>query len=87
MKNCWVVRLELFSCCYCPPTIIEMVFTNPPTRQDIANIIEQTWRKQSIDVQDASWHYILILDTIPNIPWIGKLESIYGSVECRNGQS
>ena len=79
MKKYWVVRFE-FICCR--PTVVELVFEHPPTRADLDPIFRNVWLKEPIEIQDATWHYILILDTIPNIPWIGKLESIYGSVEC-----
>jgi len=57
-------------------------FTQPPTRKDIEFILRREWLKLPIEKQNQIWEVILICGFIPEIPWIGKIDTWYGSIEC-----
>ncbi len=62
---------------------LSLVFTNPPTRQHLREIMLPSWRELPKSRQDDAWEYVLILDEIPEEPWTGQIPSIYGLITCR----
>lgn len=74
------VKVYRFSI-YLVDRTLSIIFSNPPTREDIEPIFRETWNKLSIKEQDQSWDWILILERIPTIPWFGMIETFYGNIE------
>lgn len=60
-----------------------LFFTDPPVRKDIAPLLEGSWRKLSTFAQDHSWDMLLIIQDIPNIPWLGEITTTMGYFCCR----
>src|SRR4051812_46094051 len=59
-----------------------MGFTQPPTREDVEFVIRREWKNLPEAKQDEVWEVILILDYIPEVMWLGRIETIYGNLEC-----
>lgn len=75
----YVVRIIWFGC----DRFIELAFTDPPVRKDIAPILEERWRSVDKELQNNGWEFRLIVDYIPEIPWEGMIENVYGRLDCR----
>lgn len=51
-----------------------------PTREKLYELIAQVWRNLESDVQDLSWEYLLLCETLPDTVDVGVYRSIYGQV-------
>lgn len=59
-----------------------LVFKQAPVRSDIEPVFRREWNKLLPIEQENVWEWLLILDFIPNIPWIGTISTWYGDITC-----
>lgn len=75
----YIVRIIWFGC----DRYLELAFTHPPVREDIAPLLEEAWKGVSPEQQNNGWEFRLIADLIPLESWEGVSENVYGSLNCR----
>ena len=59
-----------------------LVFRNAPVRADVDPVFRREWDKLKPAEQDCIWEWLLILNFIPNIPWLGTISTWYGDITC-----
>lgn len=62
--------------------VFGMGYLAPPTRADVEPLFRQEWDKLKAEEQEQVWEWLLILDFIPTIAWIGVIETFYGTIRC-----